>query len=194
MGMYAHPYYRINMTKKRRSILIICVAAIIVAVLLPWQWTVAESTDSAGWKLTVRKIPFHKLDYITCCILDLSISPVLHDYYYKCLLSRRGRTVSSRTFAWPSYHPRNIRIEFQSALPNGNRTAVIEFSEVIVRCSWSHDQTIWKEVDTYYEGGNRGMSLINPKKLEKNRDSGAADKAAIQRVRVPPCQLPDSGT
>ncbi len=23
---------------------------------------------------------------------------------------------------------------------------------------------------------------------------GAADKAAIQRVRVPPCQLPDSGT
>jgi len=25
-------------------------------------------------------------------------------------------------------------------------------------------------------------------------DSGAADKAAIQRVRVPPCQLPDSGT
>jgi len=26
------------------------------------------------------------------------------------------------------------------------------------------------------------------------RDSGAADKAAIQRVRVPPCQLPDSGT
>jgi len=28
----------------------------------------------------------------------------------------------------------------------------------------------------------------------KTRDSGAADKAAIQRVRVPPCQLPDSGT
>ncbi len=26
------------------------------------------------------------------------------------------------------------------------------------------------------------------------RESGAADKAAIQRVRVPPCQLPDSGT
>ncbi len=25
-------------------------------------------------------------------------------------------------------------------------------------------------------------------------ESGAADKAAIQRVRVPPCQLPDSGT
>ena len=25
-------------------------------------------------------------------------------------------------------------------------------------------------------------------------DSGAADKAAIQRVRVLPCQLPDSGT
>ena len=25
-------------------------------------------------------------------------------------------------------------------------------------------------------------------------DSGAADKAAIRRVRVPPCQLPDSGT
>ncbi len=25
-------------------------------------------------------------------------------------------------------------------------------------------------------------------------DSGAADKATIQRVRVPPCQLPDSGT
>jgi hypothetical protein len=23
---------------------------------------------------------------------------------------------------------------------------------------------------------------------------GAADKAAIQRVEVPPCQLPDSGT
>ncbi len=28
----------------------------------------------------------------------------------------------------------------------------------------------------------------------ETRDSGAADKAAIQRVRVPPCQLPDSGT
>jgi len=28
----------------------------------------------------------------------------------------------------------------------------------------------------------------------KTEDSGAADKAAIQRVRVPPCQLPDSGT
>jgi len=26
------------------------------------------------------------------------------------------------------------------------------------------------------------------------RDSRAAGKAAIQRVRVPPCQLPDSGT
>ncbi len=26
------------------------------------------------------------------------------------------------------------------------------------------------------------------------RESGAADKAAIQRVRFPPCQLPDSGT
>ena len=26
------------------------------------------------------------------------------------------------------------------------------------------------------------------------RESGAADKATIQRVRVPPCQLPDSGT
>jgi len=25
-------------------------------------------------------------------------------------------------------------------------------------------------------------------------ENGAADKAAIQRVRVPPCQLPDSGT
>ncbi len=25
-------------------------------------------------------------------------------------------------------------------------------------------------------------------------ESGAADKAAIQRVRLPPCQLPDSGT
>jgi hypothetical protein len=25
-------------------------------------------------------------------------------------------------------------------------------------------------------------------------DSGAADKATIQRVKVPPCQLPDSGT
>ena len=25
-------------------------------------------------------------------------------------------------------------------------------------------------------------------------ESGAADKTAIQRVKVPPCQLPDSGT
>jgi len=31
-------------------------------------------------------------------------------------------------------------------------------------------------------------------KTKETRDSGAADKAAIQRVRVPPCQLPDSGT
>jgi hypothetical protein len=26
------------------------------------------------------------------------------------------------------------------------------------------------------------------------RESGAADKAAIRRAKVPPCQLPDSGT
>ena len=31
-------------------------------------------------------------------------------------------------------------------------------------------------------------------KFPKSWDCRAADKAAIQRVRVPPCQLPDSGT
>ncbi len=32
------------------------------------------------------------------------------------------------------------------------------------------------------------------KVLQQARHSGAADKAAIQRVRVLPCQLPDPGT
>ena len=31
-------------------------------------------------------------------------------------------------------------------------------------------------------------------RLPKEYALGAADKAAIQRVEVPPCQLPDSGT
>ena len=31
-------------------------------------------------------------------------------------------------------------------------------------------------------------------KAQRDESAGAADKAAIQRVKVPPCQLPDSGT
>ncbi len=158
------------MTKKRFSKLYICIAVFVVILFLvfcPLQWTVAQATEPAGWQLIVRKIPFHKGDYLTYCILDFTLSPNA-DCYYKCTLSRRGSTVSSRTFAWPSYYPRNILVEFQDELPNGNRTAVIEFGVELVRCSWSNDQTIWKEVDTFYEGECPGMFLINPNKTREN--------------------------
>ena len=39
-------------------------------------------------------------------------------------------------------------------------------------------------------GGVMAMSLGHHRGL---RAGGAADKAAVQRVKVPPCQLPDSG-
>ena len=140
------------MTKKRLSIFFICIAflaGIVALVFLPWQWTAVEATDSAGWKLTVHQIPYHKLDYMISCIVDFSMSPDLMAYYYKCTLSRNGRTVSSRTFWWSSYYSRNIQIEFPEALPDSNRTAVIRFDDFIkVHCSWSYDHTLWEEIDT----------------------------------------------
>jgi hypothetical protein len=138
------------MTKKRLSILFICItvfAAIFAAVFWPWQWTAAEATDSAGWKLTVHKVVSSKIDYMIYCIVEFTISPDSLDYYYKCTLSRRGRTVSSRTCWWPSYYPKNIQIEFPEALPDSNRTAVIQFDEEIeVHCSWSYEHTLWEEI------------------------------------------------
>jgi len=131
--------------------LFICIAvlaAIFAAVFLPWQWTVAEATDSEGWKLTVHEVVWHKLDYVISCICDFSLSPRI-DYYYKCSLSRRGHSVSSRTFAWPSLYPQNIQIEFMDELSETKGTAVIQFHESVkVQCSWSHDYTVWEEIDT----------------------------------------------
>jgi hypothetical protein len=160
------------MTKKRPLKLYIYIAAfvvILVFVFCPLQWTVAKATDSSGWKLTVRKIPYGKLGYIMNCILDFTTSPTLEEYYYKCTLSRRGRTVSSRTFTWPSYHPRNIRIAFLDTMPDNNRTVDIQFDTAFkVRCSWSHDQTVWKEIHHIFQGVKPGMSLINPNKTRDN--------------------------
>ncbi|MHC4594998.1 MAG: hypothetical protein ACYS19_08645 [Planctomycetota bacterium] len=140
------------MTKKRLSILFICIAvfaAVFAAVFWPSQWTAAEATDSAGWKLTVHKVPFHKIDYMIMCILEFTMSPNSLDCYYQCVLSRRGRTVSSRTFNLDSYYSENIQIEFLDALPNSDRTAVIQFDEEIeVHCSWSWSQTVWKRIYT----------------------------------------------
>jgi hypothetical protein len=141
------------MTKKRLSILFICIAvfaAIFTPVFWPSQWTAAEATDSAGWKLTVHKIPYHKIDYMISCILEFTMSPYFLDCSRQCVLSRRGHTVSSRTFNWDSYYTENIQIEFMDALPNSNRTAVIQFDEEIeVHCSWSYDHTLWEEIHTY---------------------------------------------
>ena len=137
------------MTKKRLSILFIFIAvfaAIFALVFWPSQWTAAEATDSAGWKLTVHKVPLHKIDYMITCIVEFTMSPDLLDCYYQCALSRRGLTISSRTFVWDSYYSRNIRIEFIDTLTNGNRTAVIQFDDVMkVHCSWSNNQIVWTE-------------------------------------------------
>ena len=139
------------MTKKRRLILFVCIlvlVAISAAVFLPWQWTVAEATDSEGWKLTVHKIPWHKMSYVIQCIVDFSLSPDLMDYRYKCSLSKSGRIVSTKTFAWPSLYPQNIQIEFMDELSETKGTAVIQFHESVkVQCSWSHDYTVWEEID-----------------------------------------------
>jgi hypothetical protein len=84
--------------------------AIVALVVLPWQWKIAEATDGSEWKLTVHKIPYHKFDYLLHCIHDLSTSPSLVEYRFKCTLSWRGRSISSRTFWWPSCYPKNIKI------------------------------------------------------------------------------------
>ena len=88
------------MNKKRASILLVCIAVfvtIFAAMFWPRQWTVAEATDSAGWKLTIHKILYHKIDYMIYCILDFTMRPDM-DCYYQCEVSQRGHSISSRTF------------------------------------------------------------------------------------------------
>jgi hypothetical protein len=122
--------------------------AIVALVVLPWQWKIAEATDGSEWKLTVHKIPYHKFDYLLHCIHDLSTSPSLVEYRFKCTLSWRGRSISSRTFWWPSCYPKNIKIVSMNFPSDGNGKAVIrvdDFAEV--HCLWSHDHTLWEEVN-----------------------------------------------
>lgn len=135
------------MNKKRASILFVCIAiftAIFIAIFWPCQWTAVEATDPEGWKLTVHKVPNHKIDYMINCIVDFTMRPDM-DCYYQCELSELGHIVSSRTFWWPSYYSENIQIEFLSSSPDGKRTAVIKFDDTIkVHCSWSLNLTDWE--------------------------------------------------
>ena len=71
----------------------------------------------------------------------------------------------------------------------------------MTKSHWAKGYTIWKPVALHAIKGEcvsdvpGSESMAGHSKIHSGTwERGAADKTAIQRVKVPPCQLPDSGT